>query len=255
MSMESRKIRLKLYTILRDYTGSGEIEVECREGDTLKSLLNRASARHPGLSKALDVISWSVYGLTGEGLRVELDSTVECDGEIHLIPPPSGGGTMIEARLLDSGTNVDITSLIVKAASTSKRVGAVAVFTGVVKGFVEGAHVSKLYYEAADRLVAEKVIRSILEEESKKHGLTAAIVYHYTGTRMPGEVTIIAVVAGPSRTNVYLGLSSIVDRVKSEAPIWKIEYRVGGEKLYILGDRIVKSEEDSLVQGRKSEVA
>jgi len=230
---------LRLYSILADGAGRREVRVPCSGGETLRSLLERAAAEAPGLGEALRVIGWSVYGLTGEGERVDLDGVAPC-GELHVIPPPSGGGRLVRARLLREDERVDLDSVVAEAAVSSDT-GAVAVFVGVVKGLNGGAVVEKLYYDAAPG-VAEKVIERILREEAERHDLRAAIVLHYTGNRYPGEVTFIAVVSGRGRRNVFPALEAVVERVKREAPIWKVEYRADGSKAYILGDRIVRLE-------------
>lgn len=231
---------LKLYSILADSAGRREVRVPCGGGDTLRSLLERASREAPGLEEALSAIGWSVYGLTGSGERVELDEEAPC-GEIHVVPPPSGGQRLVRARLLGEDEKVDVASVIAEAAAASSDTGAVAVFVGVVKGLNSGVVVEKLYYDAA-RGVAEKVIEGILREEAERHDLRAAIVLHYTGNRYPGDVTFIAVVSGRGRRNVFPALEAVVERVKREAPIWKVEYRADGSKAYILGDKVVKLE-------------
>ena len=231
---------LKLYSILADAAGRREIRVPCLEGEKLRSLIERAASEAPGLGEALNVIEWSIYGLTSSGERVELDDKAPC-GEIHLVPPPSGGSRLVKARLLDEDETVDIASVVAEAGGVSSDTGAVAVFVGIVKGLNSGVVVEKLYYDAA-RGVAERVIEAILREEAERHDLRAAIVLHYTGNRYPGDVTFIAVVSGRGRRNVFPALEAVVERVKREAPIWKVEYRADGSKAYILGDRVVKLE-------------
>ncbi len=231
---------LKLYSILADAAGRRELRVPCGSGDTLRGLLERAAGEAPGLGEALKVIEWSVYGLTSEGVRVELDEEAPCS-EIHVVPPPSGGQRLIRARILREDEPVDVASVVAEASRVSSDTGAVAVFVGVVKGLNMGVVVEKLYYEAAEG-VAEKVIEGILREEAERHDLRAAIVLHYTGTRLPGDVTFVAVVAGRGRRNVFPALEAVVERVKREAPIWKVEYRADGSKAYILGDRVVRLE-------------
>ncbi|BAN89932.1 molybdopterin converting factor [Aeropyrum camini SY1 = JCM 12091] len=234
-------MELRLYTILRDAAGSEAVRIPCPPGGlTLGEALREAARASGGLGRALETISWEVYGLLDDGSRLSLEDRVGCGSRVHVIPPPSGGegGVVVEARLLKPGESVDIAGLVARAASASPANGAVAVFVGTVKAVVGGVRVEKLFYEAAED-VAARVIESILREEAAANGLSAAIVYHYTGERRPGETTIVAVVAGASRGNVYPGLQRVVDRVKREAPIWKVEYRERGVKAYILGDRVV----------------
>lgn len=230
------EVELVLYSALRDAVGSKTFKAPC--GYTLRRALEDLTSRSRAAARLLEEVGWSVYGLRDDGSRLDLDSELPCGGRVHVVLPPSGGA-LVRARLLRGGEQLDLNSLIAEAASASRGAGAVAVFVGVVKGVVEGGVVvERLVYEDAGGLT-ERVMERIASEVASKHGLDAAMVYHYTGVRRPGEITIVAVVAGRSRLNVYPALQELVDRVKKEAPIWKAEHREGGEIVYILGDRIV----------------
>ena len=229
---------LVFYSALRDALGSESMVVPCSK--TLREVLESLASKHRSVEMLLKEVDWNVYGVRDDGSRVELDSRLPCGSRVHVVLPPSGGA-LIDARILRRGDDVDLGDLVSLAASQSRASGAVAVFVGVVKGEVGGVRVNKLVYEDAGK-AAEAVMRRIALEVAEKHELDAAIVYHYTGERLPGEKTIIAVVAGKSRLNVYPALQELVDRVKREAPIWKVEYRERGEVVYILGDRVIRRE-------------
>ncbi len=112
--------------------------------------------------------------------------------------------------------------------------GAVVVFVGVVKGLVEGAAVSELKYEAYEEL-AEKILTRIAEEEMRKHGLGAVAIYHRVGDLKPGDTTVYIVVAARGRREGFAAAAEILNRVKHEAPIYKLEVREDGE-FWVIGD-------------------
>ncbi len=231
--------RIKLYSILRDYAGAPEMEVDVAGKRTYRELLEDLANSTPGLRRALEALGWDVVVVVN-GVRKSIDDEVEDAGVIHVLPP-SAGGAYIEVGILRRGEKIDFNSIIERLVRTSGSTGGIGLFVGVVRGVNQGEEVLKLEYEHAEDL-AEEVLARIAREEAERHGLTGAVIYHYTGTLPPGELTIIVGVSGESRRNVYPALESIVDRVKHEAPIWKLEHR-RGRRVYILGDRYIDAED------------
>ena len=225
--------RVRLYSIFKDAAGTAEVSVECpkRLGELIEEL--RASS---DIARAFSLVGDHFMVIDGDGKRLSPDSIVECGMIVHLIPLPSGGSKpAIEVGILSPGDPVDFNRIIRLFSSTSTDTGAVGLFIGVVRGLNKGSKVEKLNYDHVAG-AAERVMESIAREEAEKWDLRGVGIYHYTGERSPGEYTLIVVVAGVSRRNIYPALESIVDRVKREVPIFKEEYREEG-KVYIVGDR------------------
>lgn len=230
------RVRVKLYSILRDSTGLGEVEVEIPRGSRVSDLLETLMSIE-GFRRAYEMIGGSLLLLDESGSRLEGDSVVESK-IVHVMPPPAGGSKIVEVGVLTEGDDFDVGALENRLAKARPN-GAIAIFVGRVKGVSGGERVLGLYYDHAEELL-EATLRRIAEEEVAKWGLAGVAVYHYVGWRNVGEKTIIVAVVGDSRKAVYPALEEVVERVKREAPIWKVEYRESGA-YYILGDRIVKS--------------
>ena len=230
-----KKARIRLYSILRDALGTDTLEVEIDDSYTFRELLQVIASKSGKMRRALDLINWRVTIIAG-GRVVDADAIVE-DEEIHLLPPPSGGARII-VTLAGEKDRVDLNELI-KELSSSSKVGGIGLFVGIVRGLNMGEEVEKLYYEHSKEL-ALKILEKIASEEAEKHSLEGVFIAHYTGNLYPGNTTLIVAVAGESRKNVYPALTSIVERVKHEAPIWKTEYRRGGKKVYIVGDKYIE---------------
>jgi len=233
-------VKVKLYSIFRDALGVGEVELNAGEDYTFRMLLEEIDAGSGRLLRVLDVIGWDVT-IISDGVRRRLDDRVGDARIVHILPP-SAGGIYIDVKVLNRGDTVDYNKLVSRLASTSSRTGGIGFFIGVVRGVNQGEGVEMLRYEHAEDLAVD-VLRRIALEEAERHELTGVIIYHYTGDLNVGETTIIVGVSGMSRKNVYPALESIVDRVKHEAPIWKLEYRRGGRRIYIIGDKYI-SEDD-----------
>ncbi len=113
--------------------------------------------------------------------------------------------------------------------------GSLVVFMGFVKGVVGGYKVYTLSYEAYED-VALKKMEEIAREEAAKWEKTYAIwLIHRIGSLKPGDPTIYVFVVAEPRHKAFELASRILDRVKHEVPIYKLEAREDGE-YWILGD-------------------
>jgi molybdopterin synthase catalytic subunit len=133
--------------------------------------------------------------------------------EVALVPPVSGGdGTVRRVRVTGEPLDVAASS----AAVRDPRAGAVVLFEGVTRD------VQELDYEAYVEM-AEPKLTAIAEEEAARHGLCAVAVEHRTGTVPLGEPSVIVAASAPHRGEAFAGARAVIDRVKAEAPIWKVE--------------------------------
>ncbi|MCX8195869.1 MAG: molybdenum cofactor biosynthesis protein MoaE [Acidilobaceae archaeon] len=227
------KVRVKLYSLFRDAMGSSELLIALPDGSSVGDLLE-ALMKDERFERAYRTLNGSLVVLDEEGGRLEREDKV--GPLVHLMPPPAGGAH-VEVGVL-KGSELDLAGVIGRLSKASR--GAVAVFVGHVKGYNAGERVEGLYYEHSEELL-ERVLRRIAEEEARKWGLSGVAIYHYVGWRRVGEMTIAVAVAGGSRSEVLPALAEVVERVKHEAPIWKVEHRESG-KYYILGDKVIKFE-------------
>jgi molybdopterin synthase catalytic subunit len=133
-------------------------------------------------------------------------------------------------------SEVDIESRVKEIIQKVKGrgVGAILVFVGVVKDVVDGYKVYELHYEAYEDY-AIKVLDKIASDELSKDGVEAVEILHRVGPAREGEKTLYIAVAAQSRKQAIESLSRILERVKHEPPIYKLEKREDGE-CYVVGD-------------------
>jgi molybdopterin molybdotransferase len=98
--------------------------------------------------------------------------------------------------------------------------GAWLEFRGVVRGEENGGKISALEYEAYPEM-AEREIRRLLEEISKKTPCLAAKVIHRVGIIPVGETAIYVGVASRHRAEAIALVGEFMDRLKRDVPIWK----------------------------------
>ncbi len=112
----------------------------------------------------------------------------------------------------------------VKKHPDYKKVGAVALFIGVVRGETRRSEaVSRLELEAYDEK-ADRVLNGICQDLKHKKGIVDVQIHHFTGEFDLGENLVYVLVAGGHRENVFPVLQKAVERFKKEAPIFKKEY-------------------------------
>lgn len=107
-----------------------------------------------------------------------------------------------------------------------RKVGAIAVFVGVVRGETPGGKaVKKLELEAYEDK-ANEVLRSICDDLQERKGVTDVRIHHLLGQFDVGEDLVYIVVAGSHRHNVFPILEEAVERYKVEVPIFKKEHLI-----------------------------
>jgi molybdopterin synthase catalytic subunit len=102
------------------------------------------------------------------------------------------------------------------------RVGALAEFTGTVRGEENGGPIGALVYEAYQPM-AETVMRRLLTELAAAHPCLAVRVQHRIGAIRVGEAAIHIAVQARHRAEAFALLAAFMDRLKQDVPIWKID--------------------------------
>src|SRR4051794_15096759 len=146
--------------------------------------------------------------------------------EVALVPPVSGGAPGAVRSVRVTGEALDVQGLA--AAVRDASAGAVVVFEGVTR------EVPELDYEAYEEM-AEQRLREIGEAVAAEHGLSAVALEHRMGTVPLGEPSVIVAASAPHRGEAFAGARALIDRVKAEAPIWKVEVDESGGRRRVEG--------------------
>ncbi len=112
------------------------------------------------------------------------------------------------------------------------KVGALAVFVGLVRGETScGETVKRLELEAYEEK-ADEVLENICEDLREREDVIDVQIHHFVGGFDVGEDLVYVVVAGAHRQNVFPVLEEAVERYKEEAPIFKKEYVIDKEGVH-----------------------
>jgi MoaE-MoaD fusion protein len=206
-------VSVRLFAGLRERAGRDRVEVELPDGAVVSDLL-----------AAMDVAPRScVVAINRE--YADERAVVRAGDEVALVPPVSGGAGVVRAVRVTGGP-LDLAALADAVRDPSA--GAVVLFEGVTR------EVPELEYEAYAEM-AEERLRAIGEEVAAAHGLGAVALEHRTGTVPLGEPSVIVAASAPHRREAFEGARALIDRVKAEAPIWKVEVDAEGGRTRVEG--------------------
>ena len=124
---------------------------------------------------------------------------------------------MITAQVTDSVITAQALAMQVK----SDVAGAVVTFSGDVRNHDKGKAVTSLNYEVHPS--AQSVIEKITHEVCAKHEVINVAVAHRYGAIPIGESAFVVAVAAAHREAAFAACTDLVERVKAELPIWKLQ--------------------------------
>ena len=121
----------------------------------------------------------------------------------------------------------DAAALLADFSARAAGAGAIASFTGLVRGENDGAAVTGLELEHHPRLT-ERAIAGIGADAAARFALTDVAIVHRYGALAPGEAIVFVAAAAPHRRAAFDAVDYVMDRLKTEAPFWKREHREDG---------------------------
>ncbi len=206
-------VNVRLFAGLRERAGSDRVQVELPEGARVSDLL-----------AAMDVAPRSCVVAINREYADEA-AVVGPDDEVALVPPVSGGSGLVRSVRV-TGDPLDLGALA--DAVRDPAAGAVVLFEGVTR------EVPELDYEAYVEM-AEPKLRAIGEEVAAAYGCCAVALEHRVGTVPLSEPSVIVAASAPHRGEAFNAARALIDRVKAEAPIWKVEVGESGERTRVDG--------------------
>jgi MoaE-MoaD fusion protein len=210
------EVTVRLFAMLRERAGSGEITLDLPDGASVGDALERLGSLADGLPLVMAV----------NREYAPADHVLGAGDELALIPPVSGGEGP-HARVTGEPLSLDAVTALVR----DPRAGAVVSFQGVTRD------VERLEYEAYAEM-AEAKMAEICADAIERHGLCAAAAEHRVGDVPLSEPSVIVACSSPHRGEAFAGAREIIDRVKAEAPLWKKEIE-GEDERWVEGRRPV----------------
>ncbi len=107
------------------------------------------------------------------------------------------------------------------AALEERGAGGVATFTGVVRG-EDGVTALELEHYPG---MTEDALCGLAEAATERWGLLGVTIVHRVGRMAPGERIVFVGTAAGHRREALEACAYLIDRLKTDAPFWKREWR------------------------------
>jgi molybdopterin synthase catalytic subunit len=121
--------------------------------------------------------------------------------------------------------NEDFDSGAELAALEATGAGAVASFTGIVRGDGGVTAMTLEHYPA----MTQAALESLADQAAARWSLSAVTLIHRVGELHPGDRIVFVGTASAHRAAALEACAFLIDRLKTDAPFWKKERRADGE--------------------------
>jgi len=139
---------------------------------------------------------------------------------------------MVEGRVIEN--DIDLNKIVDHLARHAHEgMGAIVIFIGFVKGDIDGKKVSRLDYSVYEPYTSKK-LEEIASEEMEE-GIYDIKIFHKYGNLDVGDKTLYIIVGAKGRKKGFEKAIKVLERVKFEPPIFKLEHREDGE-YWVFGD-------------------
>jgi molybdopterin synthase catalytic subunit len=109
---------------------------------------------------------------------------------------------------------------LVASRQTPAGMGAVACFSGVVRGSEGGEPIRALDYEAFPQM-AEHQFHRLFDEIERRWPVASVRLVHRVGVVPAGEPSLWVEVITPHRAEAFAACQWLIDEMKRAVPIWK----------------------------------
>ncbi len=224
------QLSVRLFAGMAQTYGSHELLVPYQDGMTAKSLKSVIATEEPALAEQLQRALVAVNQSYADD-----DTVISPTDEVGLIPPVGGGS--IDGNDLPADANLcrlvenrlDVAQAFQMLVSPMS--GGTVVFSGTVREWTRNRQTSHLEYEAYKEMALRIMEKIRTETEAKFPGVTA-LCWHRLGHLVPVEVAVVCGASAPHRDDAFSAARELIDRVKSEVPIWKKEVYTKGEPVW-----------------------
>lgn len=115
------------------------------------------------------------------------------------------------------------------ATLSSAGVGALATFVGVVRGDGGLTALTLEHYPA----MTEVALRTVAAEATMRWALTGVVMHHRIGRLVPGDPIVLVACASAHRRDALEACAFLIDRLKTDAPLWKRESFADGREMWV----------------------
>ena len=211
-------IKIYYFARCRILAGCHEEKLELQLPCSLEDVRQHILDRHPALAEMMQTTRLALNCEFAIGTE-----EVEAGDEVALIPPVSGGAP--SPMFIVSEAPIAADAAVQAMQPIPPTDGGLGTFTGIVRKNSLGKEVEFLVYEAYSEMAIRKM-KEITSEARAKWDITKAAIVHRTGRLEIGEVAVSIAVSAPHRAPALEACRYIIERLKEDVPIWKMEQGV-----------------------------
>lgn len=126
----------------------------------------------------------------------------------------------------------DVSAEIDKLCAGRTDIGAIATFTGKVRGEAHGRALVSMSLEHYPGMTEDELSR-IEAEAQERFSLTASRIIHRVGALKPGDNIVVVIALAPHRRDAIAASEFLMDYLKTNAPFWKKETDSDGRGTWV----------------------
>ncbi|MEW6717509.1 MAG: molybdenum cofactor biosynthesis protein MoaE [Chloroflexota bacterium] len=221
-------VTLLFFATVRDRAGITRAELVLPKHATVKDLKTKVVEAYPSIADAIPSV------LVAINREFALDEDEVPDGaEVAMFPPVSGGkGSDFPVVIAIMEGEIDFDGIVGKI--TTPTVGAICIFTGVVRAITkreEFEETSYINYEAYPPM-ADIKMRQIAEEiRIRWPDVEGIAIVQRVGHLKPGTPTVMVACSAAHRDDsIFEAARYGIDRLKEIVPVWKQEISPQGQR-------------------------
>jgi MoaE-MoaD fusion protein len=209
-------VRVLFFAIAKERAGVDECVITLEQPMTLSMLKTSVFERYPTLKTLSPYVRWAV----NQRFVSDVEHTLSDGDEAAIIPPVSGGD-----RVFLSNEPLDVQRIVAPVSDASN--GAVITFIGQVRDHTGDATVTHLEYEAYESM-ANLAFAEILRDAEIRFSGVSVNLMHRLGRVALAQASVVIAVGSAHRSDAFEACRYIIERLKTDVPIFKREYRDNG---------------------------
>ncbi|GAP15034.1 molybdopterin synthase subunit MoaE [Longilinea arvoryzae] len=219
------EIQVLFFAHFKEKAGTPKVTLNLPDGSTVGALKATLAGQFPGTAQLMgnSVVSVNQH-FAFDGDRIP-------DGAEVAVFPPVSGGSGLPTILHITNDVLDLNDLVQQV--TLPTTGAVAVFTGVVRGSTlrgQAHETARLEYEAYKPMAEAKMAQVAEEIRERWPAVEGIAIVQRVGLLDPGTPTVLIACSAAHRdTGCFEAARYGIDRLKEIVPVWKKEIGPDGE--------------------------
>ena len=129
-------------------------------------------------------------------------------------------------------SDFDVSAEIDKLCTGRTDIGAIATFSGVVRGEAHGRALLSMSLEHYPGMTEDELSRIETQAQSR-FSLMASRIIHRVGTLYPGDIIVLVIACAPHRHDAIAACDFLMDYLKTSAPFWKKETGSDGQGQWV----------------------